>query len=67
VLIIALGLDASESDPFKGFAITMEGFGRIGKAIGKLGLPTLLVQEGGYLSDELDANLTSFINGFDVL
>jgi acetoin utilization deacetylase AcuC-like enzyme len=65
-LVIALGLDASENDPLKGLAITTEGFGRIGKAIGEIGLPTLLVQEGGYLSDELGANLSSFINGFDV-
>ena len=65
VLVVSLGLDASENDPLKGLEITTEGFGRIGKAIADIGLPTLLVQEGGYLSDELGANLTSFINGFE--
>ena len=64
VLVIALGLDAHENDLLKGLAITTDGFGRIGKAIADIGLPTLLVQEGGYLSDELGDNLGSFINGF---
>jgi acetoin utilization deacetylase AcuC-like enzyme len=66
VLVIALGLDAHENDPFKGLAITTAGFGRVGKAIADVGLPTLLVQEGGYLSDQLGDNLCSFISGFGV-
>ncbi|TYC67575.1 histone deacetylase family protein [Stappia sp. BW2] len=64
VLVVALGLDAYENDPLKGLAITTPGFGRIGAAIAKLGLPVLLVQEGGYLSEELGQNLTSFLTGF---
>lgn len=63
-LVIALGLDAHESDPFQGFAITTEGFGRIAGLIGELRLPTVMVQEGGYLSDELGRNLISFLDGF---
>ncbi len=53
VLVIALGLDPFEKDPLKGLAVTTPGFARIGEAIAKFGLPTLLVQEGGYLSEEL--------------
>ncbi|MCK7610847.1 histone deacetylase family protein [Roseibium sediminicola] len=64
VLIVALGLDAYEKDPLKGLAITTPGFNRIGAAIAGLGLPTLFVQEGGYLSEELGLNLTSFLKGF---
>lgn len=64
VLVVALGLDAYENDPLKGLAVTTPGFARIGTAIAKLGLPTLLIQEGGYLSDELGQNLTSFLSGF---
>jgi acetoin utilization deacetylase AcuC-like enzyme len=63
-LVIALGLDAFEGDPFRGFAITTPGFGRIASLIGELRLPTVLVQEGGYLSDELGENLASFLEGF---
>lgn len=64
-LIIALGLDAHEADPFEGLAITTPGFGRIGQAIGRCALPTVLVQEGGYLSESLGANLTAFLDGFN--
>jgi acetoin utilization deacetylase AcuC-like enzyme len=63
-IVIALGLDAHEDDPYRGMAITTAGFGDIGRAIGQLGLPTVLVQEGGYLSEALGANLSSFLEGF---
>jgi len=63
-LVIALGLDAFEGDPFQGLAVTTPGFGRIGAAIAGLGLPTLFVQEGGYLCEGLGDNLTSVLTGF---
>jgi len=63
VVVVALGLDAYENDPLKGLAITTPGFRRIGAAIAGLGLPALLVQEGGYLAEELGQNLTSFLKG----
>jgi acetoin utilization deacetylase AcuC-like enzyme len=64
-LVIALGLDASEHDPLAGLAVTTDGFRRIGAAIARLGLPTVLVQEGGYLSDILGINLTAVLAGFE--
>ena len=64
-LVVALGLDASEHDPLAGLAVTTNGFHRIGAAIARLGLPTVLVQEGGYLSDILGANLTAVLAGFE--
>lgn len=64
VIVLALGLDAHENDPFQGFKITTDGFARIAEAIAGLGLPTVIIQEGGYLSDDLGANLTSFLTGF---
>ena len=63
-LIVALGLDAHESDPFQGMGLSTPGFARIGTAIAGLGLPTLLVQEGGYLSDVMGENLTSVLDVF---
>ncbi|MDP4033713.1 MAG: histone deacetylase family protein [Pseudorhodobacter sp.] len=64
VLVLALGLDTHENDPFKRFRVTTPGFARIAAAIAALGLPVLIVQEGGYLSDDLGANLTSFLTGY---
>ncbi|ESZ70221.1 acetylpolyamine aminohydrolase [Mesorhizobium sp. L103C119B0] len=63
-LVVALGLDAFEGDPFGGLSVTTPGFSRIGEAIAKLGLPTVIVQEGGYLCDALGDNLTAFLTGF---
>ncbi|RWF49575.1 MAG: histone deacetylase family protein [Mesorhizobium sp.] len=64
VLVVALGLDAFEGDQFGGLSVTTPGFSRIGEAIAGLGLPTVIVQEGGYLCDELGDNLTAFLTGF---
>ena len=33
-------------------------------ALAALGLPTVIVQEGGYLCDDLGRNLASFLTGF---
>lgn len=63
VVVVALGLDAHIDDPFKGLAITTEGFQRMAAAIAGLGLPLVLVQEGGYVSDALADNLTAFLKG----
>lgn len=63
-IVVALGLDAHEGDPFGGLSVTTPGFARIGEALAGLGLPTVIVQEGGYLNDALSANLTSFLAGF---
>lgn len=64
VLVVALGLDAHINDPFKGFAVTTPGFARIAATIAALGLPAVIVQEGGYLSDDLGKNLTSFLTAW---
>lgn len=65
VIVVALGLDAHENDPFKGFRVTTPGFARIAGRIAGLGLPMLIVQEGGYLQPDLGANLTSFLTGLE--
>ena len=63
-LVVALGLDAHEADPLAGGAMTTEGFNRMAGAIAGLALPTVIVQEGGYLTDHLGTNLASFLTGF---
>ena len=64
-LVVALGLDASESDPLQGLKVTGAGFHAMAAKIASLGLPTVLVQEGGYLSDDLGRNLVQFLAGFE--
>ena len=63
-LLVSLGFDAYEADPIGYLSISTEGFGRIGEAISRLGLPMVLVQEGGYNVADLTKNLSSFLKGF---
>jgi acetoin utilization deacetylase AcuC-like enzyme len=64
VLVISLGFDAYVGDPTARLAASTEGFRTIGRRIGAVGLPTLLVQEGGYIVERLGDNLTAFLDGF---
>ncbi|MFO1089807.1 MAG: histone deacetylase family protein [Hyphomicrobiales bacterium] len=63
-LVLALGLDAHEADPLAGGAVTRDGFKAMAKLISRLNLPTVIVQEGGYLTDFLSGNLTAFLESF---
>jgi acetoin utilization deacetylase AcuC-like enzyme len=64
-LIVALGLDASEHDPIGVLNITTKGFKNIGRMIANSNLPTLFIQEGGYLTEHLPKNLIAFMQGFE--
>jgi acetoin utilization deacetylase AcuC-like enzyme len=64
-LVIALGLDAHEADPLKGGTVTQGGFARIAEQIASLGLPTVIVQEGGYLTEHLSDNLAMFLAAYE--
>ena len=63
-LVLALGLDAFAGDPFAGLAVTTPGFAQIGAAVAALALPTVIVQEGGYLCPELGDNLEAVLTAF---
>ena len=47
-LVVALGVDAAAGDPESPLAVTEHGFRAAGRALGALGMPTVVVQEGGY-------------------
>ena len=64
-LVIALGLDAHEADPLKGGTVTQAGFARMAAAIACLDLPTVIVQEGGYLTEHLPDNLAMFLASYE--
>jgi acetoin utilization deacetylase AcuC-like enzyme len=52
-LVVALGVDAAGGDPESPLEVTADGFRAAGRAIGELGLPTVVVQEGGYDLDRI--------------
>ena len=63
-VVIALGLDASEHDPFGGLSLSTEGFARMGERLKALDKPTVLVQEGGYICDALGPNLEAVLGAY---
>ncbi|MBI1386429.1 MAG: histone deacetylase family protein [Rhizobiales bacterium] len=63
VLVLAAGLDIAADDPLAGFAITRPGIAAIGRAIAGLGLPMVVVQEGGYAIESLGASLAALLEG----
>jgi acetoin utilization deacetylase AcuC-like enzyme len=63
-LVVSLGLDTVEGDPEGGFRLTRAGLREVGGRIAQLGLPTVLVQEGGYLLESLGSNTLAFLQGF---
>lgn len=47
-LVVALGVDAAAGDPESPLEVTAAGYREAGRIIAELGLPTVVVQEGGY-------------------
>ena len=62
-LVVALGYDAHKADPIGVLKLEAADFGRIASEIRTLGLPTLVVQEGGYAVDAIGDCLYAFIDG----
>jgi acetoin utilization deacetylase AcuC-like enzyme len=62
-LVLALGLDTARGDPTGSFRLMTRDFRENGRMIGGLGLPTLVVQEGGYRTQTLGANARHFFTG----
>lgn len=64
-LVVSLGLDTFAEDPISKFALQPQDFIRLGERLGKLGLPTVFVLEGGYAAAELGTNAVNVIEGFE--
>jgi len=64
-LVVALGFDAHRLDPIGVLKLEAEDFVEIGAQARALGLPTLIVQEGGYAIEAIGDCLAAFLEGFD--
>jgi acetoin utilization deacetylase AcuC-like enzyme/GNAT superfamily N-acetyltransferase len=62
-LVVALGLDTAKLDPTGSWSLMTRDFRSNGALVGKLRLPTLVVQEGGYRTRTLGANAAAFFAG----
>jgi acetoin utilization deacetylase AcuC-like enzyme len=63
LLVVSLGLDTHREDPISDFAISTEGLRSMGAMVAGLGLPTVVLQEGGYAIDLLGINARSWLDG----
>jgi acetoin utilization deacetylase AcuC-like enzyme len=64
LLICSFGADTFNGDPICSFALETADYGPMARRIAGLGLPTLIVMEGGYAVDALGANVAAFLSGF---
>ena len=62
-LVIALGLDTANGDPTGTWSLKPADFYENGQKLGRLGLPTLVIQEGGYDNRSLGKNARQFFQG----
>ncbi|MFH1808586.1 MAG: histone deacetylase family protein [Pseudomonadota bacterium] len=62
-LVVCLGYDTGKDDPTGSFTLRAADFAANGRRIGELGLPTLVVQEGGYRVRSLGASARGFFGG----
>jgi acetoin utilization deacetylase AcuC-like enzyme len=63
-LIVSAGFDIITGDPVGGFEISTPGLHAIGERIAALGVPVVIVQEGGYLLDRLAESAAAFLSPF---
>lgn len=63
-LVLSTGMDTFDGDPLGKFHVTQNGFAEIGKRIASLGLPTVIIMEGGYANAELGTNIVTLVENF---
>ena len=63
-LVVSLGLDTFAADPISTFSLTTSDYLALGERLARLGLPTVLVLEGGYAAAELGANAANALEAF---
>ena len=63
LLIVSLGLDTFITDPISDLAVTTDGMRMSGEVVRQLGLPTVVLQEGGYDVNALGLNVQAWLTG----
>lgn len=63
-LVVSAGFDTHRDDPIGGFALTLNVYPEIGARLARMGLPTVICQEGGYRGRTLGRCVHGFLSGF---
>jgi acetoin utilization deacetylase AcuC-like enzyme len=64
LLVCSFGADTFGGDPISQFRLGTGDYPELGRQIAALGVPCLIVMEGGYAVDALGANVAAFLSGF---
>jgi acetoin utilization deacetylase AcuC-like enzyme len=63
LVVVSLGVDTFHNDPISDFGVTTDGFRRQGALVAELGLPVVVLQEGGYDVDAIGDNVRQWLVG----
>ncbi len=64
-LVVSLGVDAAADDPESPLQVTADGYHAAGRLLGSLGLPSVVVQEGGYHLPTLGRLVAAYVEGHE--
>ena len=62
-LVVSLGVDAAADDPESPLQVTADGYAAAGQLLGSLGIPAVVVQEGGYHLDTIGGLVAAYLDG----
>lgn len=62
-VIVSLGVDPADGDPTAGLSLTTDDFAAVGRLIGTIDRPLLIVQEGGYQLHRVGADVRAVLDG----
>ena len=64
-VVVSLGVDSFVDDPESPLRVSVDGHHQAGSLIGGLNLPTVVVQEGGYVVNRLGELVVAFLAGLE--
>lgn len=62
-LVVSAGFDTYTGDPLGGFNVTRACYNAIGRRCAQIGIPLVIIQEGGYVVEALGDNVVALLDG----
>ena len=62
-VVVSLGVDPADGDPTAGLSLSTDDFSGVGRAVGTIDRPLLIVQEGGYQLHRVGADVRAVLDG----
>ncbi|MDO4591525.1 MAG: histone deacetylase family protein, partial [Comamonadaceae bacterium] len=66
-LVLSIGFDTYRDDPISVLQFDFDAYRHVGERLRQLGLPVVLVQEGGYMVEALDPGLQALLEGLNAV